>query len=69
MASSIDIKINIFSNKSICPIDETLAGTTTPSQNRPESNSNEEGPQTPKIFRTRASPSDAIYFYSVFEIG
>ena len=52
--------IQIFLNSSVWPVDGTLTGTTNLGQSGPGSNVNEEVLHTPQIFRTRASPWDAV---------
>ena len=47
-------------NRSICPIDETLTGTTAPSQSELGSNDNERVLHIPLIPRIRTSLSDAF---------
>ena len=58
-----------MSNRSIWPIDWTLAGITTPGQRRPGSNSNEGILHIPQSARTEASSSDCFVSYREHSLG
>ena len=60
MPSSIPIEYELFLNKSIQPIDGTLTDTSTPDQNGPGNNGNEEVLHITQVSRTGASSSDAV---------
>ena len=60
MIDLLNSTCQIIFKRPIRPIDETLTGTTTPSQSGLGSNGNEGVLHTPQIIKTGASPSDVV---------
>ena len=69
LASVICFQIVKGLNKSIRPIDRTQTGTTTPSQNRPWSNYNEEMLHIAQISKSKASASHGLVSYPGHTLG